>query len=185
MTGIRKRRCWMAAHSTTKMQKAKGRVPAKQKNTESLKSPSLRKLKNRLIPSEACCCMLLQIVSEGRLVKMSWSVGTAGGGRAGLAVAASFPPEAPAACSVSEGGGDLGLDLKGFHAALDEAAAGAGPLSVGPLPSAFSSGVSLVATGDCTKSGISYYYYCFILSILLLCYSHLVTEPHWEYFGRR
>jgi len=96
--------------------------------------------------------MLFQMVSEGRLVKMSWSVGTAGGGRAGLAVAASFPPEAPAACSVSEGGGDLDRDLKGFHAALEEAAAGAGPLSAGPLPSAFSSGVSLVATGDCTKA---------------------------------
>lgn len=123
--------------------------------------------------------MLFQIVSEGRLVKMSWSVGTAGGGGAGLAVAASFPPEAPAACSASEGGGDLGRDLKGFHAALEEAAAGAGPFSVGPLPSAFSSGVSLVATGDYTKSGISYYYhyYC-ILSMLLLCYSHMVTEPH-------
>ncbi len=122
--------------------------------------------------------MLFQMVSEGRLVKMSWSVGTAGGGRAGLAVAAPFPPEAPAACSVSEGGGDLGRDLKGFHAALDDAAAEAGPLSVGPLPSAFSSGVSLVATGECTKSGVSYGdYYC-ILSMLLLCYSHLLTEPH-------
>ena len=87
---------------------------------------------------------------------MSWSVGTAGGGRAGLAVAASFPPEAPAAWSDSEGGGDLGRDLKGFHAALEEAAAGAEPLSAGPLPPAFWSGVSLVATGDCTKSGISY-----------------------------
>ncbi len=86
---------------------------------------------------------------------MSWSVGTAGGGRAGLAVAASFPPEAPAACSVSEGGGDLDRDLKGFHAALDEAAAGAGPLSAGPLPSAFSSGISFLATGDCAKSGMS------------------------------
>ena len=121
--------------------------------------------------------MLFQMVSEGRLVKMSWSVGTAGGGRAGLAVAASFPPEARAACSVSEGRGDLGRDLKGFHAALDDAAAGAGPLSAGPLPSAFSSGVSLVATGDCTKSGISYGDYYWILSILLLYYSHLLTEP--------
>ncbi|KAA6418171.1 MAG: hypothetical protein FRX49_11829 [Trebouxia sp. A1-2] len=51
-------------------------------------------------------------------------------------------------------GGDLGLDLKGFHAALNEAAAGAGPLSVGPLSSAFWSGISFVATGDCTNSGI-------------------------------
>ena len=106
---------------------------------------------------------------------MSWSVGTAGGGRAGLAVAASFPPEAPAACSVSEGGGDLDRDLKGFHAALDEAAAGAGPLSAGPLPSAFSSGISFLATGDCAKSGMSL---LFILSIGLLCYRRIVTEPH-------
>jgi hypothetical protein len=122
--------------------------------------------------------MLFQIVSEGRLVKMSWSVGTAGGGRAGLAVAASFPPEAPAACSVSEGGGDLDRDLKGFHAALDEAAAGARPLSVGPLPSAFSSGVSLVATGDYTKSGkviLSLLFHTFHVVAVLQSYGDRAT----------
>ena len=94
--------------------------------------------------------MLLQIVSDGRLVRISWSDGTMGGGRACLAVAASGPPLAADVASASRGVGSgvvgvLDLDLNGFHAGLG-VASGAGPLSAGLVPSAF--GSPLAVFGD-------------------------------------
>ena len=83
---------------------------------------------------------------------MSWSVGTTGSGRAGLAVAGSLPPAVDccppesAAGSASDGAVSLDLDLKGFHAGAAEEGAGAGPLTSGPLPSACS---SVGSFGDC------------------------------------
>lgn len=115
--------------------------------------------KGGCMPSDACCCILSQILSGGRLVKISWSEGTATKPRPRLTAPCPFLPSPATSspdCSGSGAWETLAFDAKGFQAAWKGVGVGASePLlgGSGPLAPVLLSSSNLVETGFCTAPG--------------------------------